>query len=62
VKQNCVDGTGSKKIEKVYDKVAAEYAETFSNEHVNKPKDREILHRFSREIGDKKSVLSLFTP
>ncbi len=44
------------KIERMYDIVAKEYSETFSDEHEKKPKDQEILRRFSREIGDKKPV------
>ena len=44
------------KIERMYDTVAKEYSETFSGDHEKKPKDQEILHRFSREIGDKKPV------
>jgi len=44
------------KIEKVYDAVAEAYSETFSGEHEKKPKDREILHRFSQEIGKRKPV------
>jgi ubiquinone/menaquinone biosynthesis C-methylase UbiE len=44
------------KIENLYDKVAKEYAETFSGEHEKKPKDREILYRFSQEIGDRRPV------
>ena len=43
-------------IKKMYDTVAKEYAETFSGEHEKKPKDQEILRRFSREIGDRKPV------
>ena len=43
-------------IERMYDTVAKEYSETFSGEHEKKPKDQEILRRFSREIGDKKPV------
>ncbi|MBI5185364.1 MAG: class I SAM-dependent methyltransferase [Nitrospinae bacterium] len=43
-------------IERMYDTVAKEYSETFSREHEKKPKDREILHRFSQEIGDRKPV------
>ena len=41
------------KIENLYDTVAKEYAETFSSEHEKKPKDQEILKRFSTEIGDR---------
>jgi ubiquinone/menaquinone biosynthesis C-methylase UbiE len=44
------------KVENLYDTVAKEYAETFSGEHEKKPKDQEILHRFSIEIGDKRPV------
>ena len=35
------------KIENLYDEIAKEYAEAFSDEHEKKPKDREILHGFS---------------
>jgi len=44
------------KIERMYDNVAKEYSETFYGEHEKKPKDQEILRRFSRELGDKKPV------
>ena len=44
------------KVENLYDKVAKEYAETFLGEHEKKPKDQEILRRFSIEIGDRKPV------
>jgi ubiquinone/menaquinone biosynthesis C-methylase UbiE len=44
------------KIERMYDTVAKEYAETFSNEHQKKPKDQEILQRFSQKIGDRRPV------
>jgi ubiquinone/menaquinone biosynthesis C-methylase UbiE len=44
------------KIERMYDTVAKEYAETFFGEHEKKPKDQEILHRFSQEIGDRRPV------
>ena len=47
------------KIENLYDNIAKEYAEKFSGEHQKKPKDREILLRFSREIGDRKPVWDL---
>ena len=43
-------------IEKMYDTVAKEYAETFFGEHEKKPKDQEILHRFSQEIRDRRPV------
>jgi ubiquinone/menaquinone biosynthesis C-methylase UbiE len=46
-------------VEGVYDTVATEYAEAFSNEHENKPKDQEILQRFAREIGDRRPVWDL---
>lgn len=44
------------KIEITYDAVAEEYAEVFSGEHEKKPKDMEILRRFSQEIGDRRPV------
>jgi ubiquinone/menaquinone biosynthesis C-methylase UbiE len=43
-------------IERMYDTVAKEYAETFFGEHEKKPKDQEILHRFSQEVGDRRPV------
>jgi ubiquinone/menaquinone biosynthesis C-methylase UbiE len=43
-------------IERMYDTVAKEYAEAFYGEHEKKPKDQDILRRFSREIGEKKPV------
>jgi ubiquinone/menaquinone biosynthesis C-methylase UbiE len=43
-------------IERVYDTVAKEYVEAFSGEHEKKPKDQEMLRRFSREIREKKPV------
>jgi SAM-dependent methyltransferase len=43
----------------MYDTVAKEYAATFAGEHEKKPKDQEILHRFSREIGDRRPVWDL---
>jgi ubiquinone/menaquinone biosynthesis C-methylase UbiE len=49
-------GQDLNKIEKQYDTVAKEYAETFSGEHEKKPKDRKILCRFSQEIGDGRPV------
>jgi len=44
------------KIDRMYDTVAKEYSEAFSGEHEKKPKDQEILRRFSIEIGDKEPV------
>ncbi len=44
------------KIENLYDTIAKEYAETFSGEHEKKPKDQELLHRFSQEIGNRRPV------
>jgi len=44
------------KIERMYDTIAKEWAETFSGEHEKKPKDQEILQRFSQEIGDRRPV------
>ena len=49
-------GQDLNKIENVYDTVAKEWAETFSGEHEKKPKDQEILQRFSQEIGDRRPV------
>ncbi len=49
-------GQNLNKVENLYDTVAKEYAETFSNEHEKKPKDQEILKRFSHEIGDRRPV------
>ncbi len=39
-----------------YDNIAKEYAEAFTGEHEKKPKDREILRRFSQEIGHRRPV------
>jgi len=44
------------KVESLYDTVAKEYAETFSDEHEKKPKDQEMLLRFSQDIGDRSPV------
>lgn len=44
------------KVENLYDTVAREYAETFAGEHEKKPKDQEILRRFSQAIGDRRPV------
>ncbi|HOO56182.1 MAG TPA: methyltransferase domain-containing protein [bacterium] len=52
-------GQDPNKIEKTYDALAKEYAEAFSGEHEKKPKDREMLQRFSREIGDGRPVWEL---
>jgi ubiquinone/menaquinone biosynthesis C-methylase UbiE len=49
-------GQNLNKVENLYDTVAKEYAEIFSGEHEKKPKDQEILHRFSQEIGDRRPV------
>ena len=49
-------GQNLDKVENLYDTVAKEYAEAFSGEHEKKPKDREILHRFAQEIGDRRPV------
>ncbi|MFC1534668.1 class I SAM-dependent methyltransferase [Thermodesulfobacteriota bacterium] len=46
-------------IERMYDTIAKEYSETFSGEHEKKPKDQEILRRFSIEVGNKKPVWDL---
>ncbi len=49
-------GQNSSKVENLYDSIAKEWAEAFSGEHEKKPKDREILHRFSQDIGDRRPV------
>jgi len=49
-------GQNLNNVENLYDTVAKKYAETFSGEHEKKPKDQEILHRFSQEIGDRRPV------
>ncbi|MFC1580279.1 class I SAM-dependent DNA methyltransferase [Thermodesulfobacteriota bacterium] len=50
---------GLNRIERVYDTIAKEYSEKFSGEHEKKPKDQEILRRFSIEIGHKTPVWDL---
>ena len=47
------------KIENAYNAVAKEYAKAFFGEHEKKPKDREMLLRFSKEIGDRRPVWDL---
>lgn len=49
-------GQDLSKIERMYDAVAKEWAEEFSGEHEKKPKDQEMLLRFSQEIGDRRPV------
>jgi ubiquinone/menaquinone biosynthesis C-methylase UbiE len=49
-------GQDANKIEDQYDAIAKEYADAFSGEHEKKPKDQEILHRFSQEVGDRRPV------
>ncbi len=44
------------KVANEYDLVAEEYAATFTGEHEKKPKDQEVLHRFSKEIGGRRPV------
>lgn len=44
------------KVENLYNTLAKKYAETFSGELEKKPKDQEILHRFSQEIGGRRPV------
>ena len=50
------EGQNLIKIENLYDTVAREYAEAFSGELEKKPKDQEILYRFSQEIGNRRPV------
>ncbi len=52
-------GQTPNKVENLYDSIAEEYAETFSGEHEKKPKDQEVLHRFSQEIGARTPVWDL---
>ncbi len=49
-------GQDPDKVENSYDTVAKEYVEAFSGEHERKPKDQEILYRFSQKIGDRRPV------
>ena len=49
-------GQDINEVENLYDTVAKEYAETFSGEHEKKPKDREILRRFSQAIRGKRPI------
>jgi hypothetical protein len=42
-----------------YDTVAKEYEEAFTGEHETKPKDQEILRRFSKQIGNRRPVWDL---
>ena len=49
-------GQDLNKVASAYNTVAEEYAETFAGEHEKKPKDQEILHRFSQEIGARRPV------
>ena len=44
------------KVAKQYNTVAKEYVETFIGEHEKKPMDQEILHRFSKEVGNRRPV------
>ena len=44
------------RIENMYDAIAKEWAEAFAGEHEKKPKDQEMLCRFSQEIGDRRPV------
>ncbi len=52
-------GQDTAKIEAMYDTVAKEWAEKFSGEHERKPKDREMLAEFAREIGKERPVWDL---
>ncbi len=54
--RSMIMGQNIHKVRNLYNSVAAEYAEKFSGEHENKPKDQEILHKFSQEIGDRRPV------
>ncbi len=52
-------GQDIQKIERLYDTVAREYAETFTGEHEKKPQDQVILKRFARMIGERRPVWDL---
>ncbi len=52
-------GQSLSRIEKVYDTLAKEYAETFADEHEKQPKDRDMLRRFAQEIGNRRPVWDL---
>ena len=43
-------------VENLYETIASEYAEVYAGEHDKKPKNQEILHRFSREIMERRPV------
>lgn len=47
------------KVENIYDALAKEYADTFSGDHEKKPKDQEVLHRFTQEMGNRRPVWDL---
>lgn len=49
-------GQNTNRVANVYDTVAKEYAEKFCGEHEKKPRDREILYRFSQEVAGRKPV------
>jgi ubiquinone/menaquinone biosynthesis C-methylase UbiE len=49
-------GQNLKKVAEMYDSAAMEYAEKFWGEHEKKPKDREILYKFSQEVEGKKPI------
>jgi len=49
-------GQNLKKIENLYDAIAKEYTKTFLGEHEKKPKDQEILYRFTQEMGGRRPV------
>lgn len=52
-------GRDPDEVNKQYDMLAKEYGDAFSGEHAKKPMDREVLRRFSREIGDGRPVWDL---
>jgi ubiquinone/menaquinone biosynthesis C-methylase UbiE len=52
-------GQDLEKIARMYDAVAAEYAEAFTGEHEKKPMDQEVLRRFARAIGGRGTVLDV---
>jgi ubiquinone/menaquinone biosynthesis C-methylase UbiE len=50
---------GRNDISKAYDRVAEEYAAAFAGEHEKKPKDLEMLQRFSQRLKEKGPVWDL---
>lgn len=54
-----VMGQNPDKVAAMYDAVAKEYASEFRDEHVQKPKDREVLLRFAQEMHGRRPLWDL---